>query len=141
MKANTLTKKQMIAIYKMCKHSEVGEEMRCPGCGKIITKKSYQHKFCNQQCKDHYWNTVDPRKKNRHNPPSHYRKYNVGEKSYANRLGKAEALKRGYPTYEDMLDAEAMDDPSWESGGGVYVERCPRCGMVYQHCRCPEIPD
>jgi len=136
-----LTRKQMIAVYKMCDLTKVGGEMRCPGCGEIIIKKTYQHKFCGQQCKDRYWNTVDPRKKNRKNSSSHYRKYNVGEKSYASRLGDAAAIKQGYPSYDDMIEAEAMDDPSWESGGGVYVERCSRCGMAYEHCRCPDIID
>lgn len=38
-----------------------GDTIRCPYCGKLFVKKSYQHVFCNTKCKDKYWNVVNPR--------------------------------------------------------------------------------
>ena len=132
---------EMKEEYLQASVTPIGEMMTCPGCGTRIKKKTYQHKFCGPKCKDLYWNNVDPRKKNRKHKKSHYNKYNVGEKSYANRLGNVIALDRGYPSHTAMVEADAMDDGSWDVHGGVYVELCDRCGMVFEHCLCPEIPN
>lgn len=36
--------------------AQVGEECRCPMCGKKFAKKSYQQKFCGIKCKNNYHN-------------------------------------------------------------------------------------
>lgn len=122
--------------YCGAKETKVGEKFMCPGCGTLITKRSYQHTFCGKTCKDRYWNNVDPRKKNRKHSKAHYRKYNVGAKSYEVRLGDADAQRRGYPSYADMIEDQCMEDGSWDAHGGVTVEPCEFCGMQYRYCRC-----
>ncbi len=36
--------------------ARVGDKCRCPMCGKLFTKKSYQQKFCCIICKNKYHN-------------------------------------------------------------------------------------
>ena len=48
-------------VYEENKNKSKGDVMVCPYCGKMIIKKSYQHKFCNTKCKDKYWNIINPR--------------------------------------------------------------------------------
>lgn len=63
MKTKTIEK-----IYKHNKSAKVGEIIVCPSCHTGFTKEHYQQAFCKTkpgtQCKDKYWNTVDPRKRN-----------------------------------------------------------------------------
>jgi ribosomal protein S27AE len=54
--------------YKLNKEAKVGEECVCPSCGTTFIKEHYQQAFCKSkggtQCKDKYWNTVTPGKRN-----------------------------------------------------------------------------
>ena len=54
--------------YKVNKAAKVGEQITCPSCGTVFTKTNYQQAFCKTKggtkCKDKYWNTVDPKKRN-----------------------------------------------------------------------------
>ena len=54
--------------YKLNKSAKVGEECVCPSCGSKFKKTNYQQAFCKSKtgtkCKDKYWNTVDPKKRN-----------------------------------------------------------------------------
>jgi hypothetical protein len=57
--------------YNIAKTAKVGELITCPACGKQFIKKTYNQIFCNNaktkksyNCKDRYWNTVDPNKRN-----------------------------------------------------------------------------
>ena len=56
------------ARYKLNKEAKVGEECICPSCGTKFIKTNYQQAFCKSkpktQCKDKYWNTVTPTKRN-----------------------------------------------------------------------------
>ena len=36
--------------------AKIGEECRCPMCGKKFIKKSYQQKFCKIKCRNNYHN-------------------------------------------------------------------------------------
>lgn len=36
--------------------AKIGEECKCPMCGKKFIKKSYQQKFCKIKCKNNYHN-------------------------------------------------------------------------------------
>jgi hypothetical protein len=49
-------------LWKKADETKVGQNMNCPGCGKSIKKLTYNHKFCNSSCKDHYWNCDESRK-------------------------------------------------------------------------------
>lgn len=56
------------ARYKINKAAVVGDELVCPSCGTRFIKKQHQQAFCRTkpgtQCKDKYWNTVTPTKRN-----------------------------------------------------------------------------
>lgn len=56
------------AKYAKAKAAKVGEEVICPSCGYVFIKSNYQQAFCKSkagtQCKDAYWNTVIPTKRN-----------------------------------------------------------------------------
>lgn len=59
---------KMKARYKLNKETKVGEKCTCPSCGTEFKKTNYQQAFCKSKggtiCKDKYWNTVDPKKRN-----------------------------------------------------------------------------
>lgn len=42
--------------YMNNKSADTGEDIRCPMCGKVFTKKQYSQAFCSTHCKDDYWN-------------------------------------------------------------------------------------
>lgn len=54
--------------YAANKAARVGDSCRCPSCGTEFTKTNYQQAFCKTKsgtiCKDRYWNTVIPSKRN-----------------------------------------------------------------------------
>lgn len=54
--------------YKQNKIAKVGDECVCPSCNTKFTKSNYQQAFCKTKvgtkCKDKYWNTVTPTKRN-----------------------------------------------------------------------------
>ena len=55
-------------LYETAKSAKVGEECTCPSCGSKFIKDNYQQAFCKSKaktkCKDKYWNTVTPEKRN-----------------------------------------------------------------------------
>lgn len=63
-----MTVYQLKQAYAASKKKTIGEQCFCPSCGSPFKKKNYQQVFCNSQtgtkCKDKYWNTVDPKKRN-----------------------------------------------------------------------------
>ena len=54
--------------YKINKDAKVGDECVCPSCNSKFIKTNYQQAFCKTKggtvCKDKYWNTVTPEKRN-----------------------------------------------------------------------------
>jgi hypothetical protein len=57
--------------YKINKDKKVGETCICPSCNTLFIKNNYQQAFCKSKkgtiCKDKYWNTVTPEKRNNTN--------------------------------------------------------------------------
>jgi len=55
-------------IYAKNKSAKIGDKCNCPSCGTEFIKDNYQQVFCkskrNTKCKDKYWNTVTPEKRN-----------------------------------------------------------------------------
>lgn len=53
------------ARYALAKASKTGQTIPCGFCARPFTKTSYQQAFCcnkgRQNCKDSYWNRVNPR--------------------------------------------------------------------------------
>jgi len=58
---------KMKECYNTNKDSSKGSLCSCPSCNTEFTKGFYQQIFCKSkpgtQCKDKYWNTVDPKKR------------------------------------------------------------------------------
>lgn len=56
------------AKYKSSKSAKVGDLCVCPSCNSDFIKEHYQQAFCKTKrgtkCKDKYWNTVTPTKRN-----------------------------------------------------------------------------
>jgi len=54
--------------YEISKSSKVGDTCTCPSCGTTFVKDNYQQAFCKTRrktrCKDKYWNTATPNKRN-----------------------------------------------------------------------------
>ena len=54
--------------YVLNKSSKVGDNCICPSCQTKFVKENYQQGFCKTKggtkCKDKYWNTVTPTKRN-----------------------------------------------------------------------------
>jgi len=54
--------------YNLNKKEKVGADCICPSCNSKFKKTNYQQAFCKTQggtiCKDKYWNTVTPEKRN-----------------------------------------------------------------------------
>jgi hypothetical protein len=55
-------------LYENAKSAKVGSTCKCPSCGTEFVKTNYQQAFCKSKngtiCKDKYWNTVTPEKRN-----------------------------------------------------------------------------
>ena len=56
------------ATYRQNKDAKVGDICYCPSCGQQFRKEHYQQAFCKTKsgtkCKDKYWNSVTPHKRN-----------------------------------------------------------------------------
>jgi len=56
------------ARYKLNKEAQIGEKCICPSCNTEFEKSNKQQAFCTSKsgtkCKDKYWNTVTPEKRN-----------------------------------------------------------------------------
>lgn len=54
--------------YESNKVKLVHSECICPSCGSVFEKETYNQVFCKTKggtiCKDKYWNTVTPKKRN-----------------------------------------------------------------------------
>lgn len=85
--------------YELNKTKKVGESCVCPSCGTTFVKEHYQQKFCKSKggtvCKDKYWNTVTPHKRN-----------NVTRISPANA-----AFRERYIDNDREIDVESMEHP------------------------------
>jgi hypothetical protein len=88
--------------YQSNKQAKVGTECKCASCGTTFVKTNYQQAFCKSKsgtiCKDAYWNTIDPKKRN-----------NTTRISPASKrwLDKQAELRERYNDYDD--------DPSWDA--------------------------
>jgi len=93
--------KNIRATYKHNKSAKTGDICYCPSCGQQFKKEHYQQAFCKTKpktvCKDKYWNTVTPHKRN-----------NTTRISPANARYYAEVIE---PRMSENFD----DDPSWDA--------------------------
>jgi len=68
----------MKILYNRAKLAKVGEIIGCPSCGKKHKKTTYNKVFCSnartrsrRNCKDMFWNKIDPEKRCRNTPYFH----------------------------------------------------------------------
>jgi hypothetical protein len=129
---------KMKVRYNINKAAKLKEELVCPSCNSTFIKTHYAQAFCKTKngtkCKDKYWNTVTPEKRNnttRISPANAaYYADNLGADNYAR--------KRGFPDHEAMEDAYDMEDGSWDSHGGIELAICNICNLRADFCRCGE---
>lgn len=88
--------------YNVAKDAAVGSEIICPGCGCKHIKSTYNKTFCsnqkskgNKNCKDKFWNTVDPEKRCRNTEyfrevimKKHEFDKGFGDKSYVDEIDR-----------------------------------------------------
>lgn len=120
--------------YELNKSAKVGTDCICPSCNSKFVKTNYQQAFCKRlsgtQCKDKYWNTVTPTKRN-----------NTTRISPANALYKAtvilpqKALERGFPNVTEMLNYVDEFNGEWGEHN-CHVLPCEWCGLRSEYCRC-----
>ena len=112
--------------YNNAKTAKVGESIVCPGCNGRHVKNTYQKVFCSNaktkktnNCKDKFWNLVDPQKKCRDTPFFN----DVIMPRIANELG--------FPDVQTMKDhIDETDEMT------VTCSNCEWCGMRGEYCRC-----
>lgn len=117
--------------YARAKEASVGSEINCPYCGCKFKKDVYNKVFCsnakskgNKNCKDNFWNKVDPDKKCRKT-----------EYYYETILPNI-AKELGFPDVETMKNHVEDFDGSWDAHGAPTVENCQWCGLRAEYCRC-----
>ncbi len=116
--------------YNLAKMAAVGSDISCPACNKSHKKNTYNKVFCSNQktravrnCKDMFWNTVDPEKKCRNTP-------------YFNDVIMPKiAAERGFPDVETMRNHVDDSDGTWDAHE-CHVENCEYCGLKPEYCRC-----
>ena len=128
---------EMKAIYQENQKASNSVECICPSCKTKFTKKSYQQIFCKTKawtkCKDKYWNTVTPEKRNnktRISPASFVyqanRAWRITDSSFhfksQNELDK-----------QDLEEMSLNEDSSWE-WHWCTTTRCEFCLCL--KCRC-----
>ena len=90
--------------YKFNKEAKVGTECKCASCETKFVKTNYQQAFCKTKsgtiCKDAYWNTIDPKKRN-----------NTTRISPASQRWLDKQEERAYDRRFNDFD----DDPSWDA--------------------------
>jgi hypothetical protein len=118
--------------YNKAKSAKVGEEVVCPFCKKKFIKTTYHKTFCcnaktrkKSNCKDNFWNLVDPEKRCRNTP------------YFENVILQNYALSLGYPDMEALEEAEDNFDGSWDAHQ-AYTEPCNICHMRQPYCHCGE---
>lgn len=123
--------------YEKAKSAKVGESCICPSCGTPFVKANYQQAFCKSKegtkCKDKYWNTVTPEKKNNTTRISPASAAWLASKDTPIILGHGTSQRK--IDQEDRLKLELEDDGSWDAHQ-CHVERCEWCECLI--CRCED---
>lgn len=125
----------MKSRYELNKSTKVGESCVCPSCGTSFKKENYQQAFCKSKkgtvCKDKYWNTVTPSKRNNKT------RISPANANYYNNVILPNAAKElGFPDVETMRNH--VDEGFDEQGGNVQIENCHFCGLRHEYCECGE---
>lgn len=118
-------------LYKNAKSAKVGSTCKCPTCGTEFVKSNYQQAFCKSKkgtkCKDKYWNTVIPEKRNNTTRISPASAFWI--------LRNDTPVVLGFGDSQRAIDREDRYNNSYSSDhSDVLVERCEWCECI--NCRC-----
>ena len=105
-------KPSLIALRKKAQEASIGSEIKCPSCGTMHVKKSYNTIFCKSKggsvCKDNYWNNVDHKKRNNKT------RISPASKAYMNRTDRVTGYtSEGYRIIDGVAYDE-FDDPVYD---------------------------
>ena len=91
--------------YKHNKTIIVGKKLNCVVCGKEIIKEKQSYVFCGLQCKDDFWNKIDPRKRNSKRVSAVNRRRNEWLKGSDNHKTSYDNRNENWCTQGDDLEA------------------------------------
>jgi hypothetical protein len=118
--------------YNIAKNVNTGDSIKCPYCNNVHIKPTYNKIFCSnaktrkrKNCKDMFWNKIDPYKRCRNTP------------YFRNVILEKFAMDRGFPTYNELLET-SYNDGSWDAHGRVELSICTLCNLRADYCRCGE---
>jgi len=98
-------------LYKLAKSKKVGENVQCPSCGKSFIKTNYQQAFCKTKggtvCKDKYWNTITPNKRNNTT--------RISPASAAWLVSQESEIDNIRSIYDDMHPYEGLNDDEYKN--------------------------
>lgn len=127
--------KKIEKAYQAVKSAKVGSDCKCPSCGSLFTKTSYQQAFCKTKsgtvCKDKYWNTVTPNKRNNTTRISPASAAFMAKNDTPVVLGYGDSQRKIDQEDRENLDLEY--DGGWESHD-ANTGRCEFCNCII--CRC-----
>ena len=102
--------------YELAKAAKVGENCTCPSCGTLFKKTNYQQAFCKARgktkCKDKYWNTVTPEKRNN---TTRISPANAAYSCMQYEIRSAQPKRDNRPIWEKM---GAWNDDDWHEHDG-----------------------
>jgi hypothetical protein len=101
--------------YRQNKKAKVGDECICPSCNTKFIKLSYQQAFCKTKpgtkCKDKYWNSVTPTKRNNTTRISP-----ANANYYASMIAKDRNPVTGvHDVYNDFHPYEGLNDDDYKN--------------------------
>lgn len=129
-----MCKNKIKAKYELAKAAKVGDIINCPSCNTPFEKTHYQQAFCKTKgktkCKDKYWNTVTPEKRN------NTTRISPASAAWLNATyGSDYNLSQRQLDIKDRRQLSLEADISWDEHQ-CHVERCQFCECIV--CRCAD---
>ncbi len=125
----------MKQLYQNSKSAKVGTICKCPSCGTKFVKTNYQQAFCKSKpgtvCKDKYWNTIIPEKRNNTTRISPASKAWLQRNDTPIVSGWGDSQRE--IDREDRLELELNHDGGWDEHQAS-TSRCEWCECLI--CRC-----
>lgn len=98
--------KKLKAKYELNKSKSIGEEISCTMCNKVFVKKTKQQAFCggrwDTRCKDKFWNTVTPNKRN------NTTRISPASARWLDKQQEQREQRRNYDDYDHPFSSEAL---------------------------------
>ena len=126
--------------YALANEAAVGSIINCPTCNTPHVKTTYNKVFCSNKtvgkkkgCKDKYWNTVTPEKRNNTTRISPASALFLSVRDTPIVFGHGDSQRE--IDREDRLQLDLEDDGSWDAHQAS-VTRCEWCECLI--CRCTD---